>query len=99
MMYLSKIHIRGFKGFSNFQLPLKSGLNVLIGENAVGKSCIIDAIRLLLLEDEYGRSGVVESHFHKSYEKNAKPATSFRIRAEFSDLSEEEQIVFLPWTE
>ncbi len=99
MMYLSKIDIQGFKGFSNFQFPLKSGLNVLIGENAVGKSCIIDAIRLLLLEDEYGRSGVVESHFHKSYEKNAKPATSFRIRAEFSDLSEEEQIAFLPWTE
>ncbi len=99
MMYLSRIGIQGFKGFSNLKLPLKSGLNVLIGENAVGKSGIIDAIRLLLLEDEYGRSGIVESHFHKPFEKNAKPNESFRIRAVFSDLSDEERVAFLPWTE
>ena len=99
MMHLSKIEIQGFKGFSNLNLPLKRGLNVLIGENAVGKSGIIDAIRLLLLEDEYGRSGIVESHFYKPFEKNAKPDESFRIRAVFSDLSEEERVAFLPWTE
>lgn len=99
MMYLSSIEIQGFKGFDSIQLPLKGGLNVLIGENAVGKSGIIDAIRLLLLEDEYGRSGIVESHFHKTFEKNAEPSDSFRIRAEFSDLNEEERVAFLPWTE
>ncbi|MCB5288101.1 MAG: AAA family ATPase [Candidatus Cloacimonetes bacterium] len=99
MMHLSRIAIQGFKGFSDFHLPLKSGLNVLIGENAVGKSGIIDAIRLLLLEDEYGRSGVVESHFHKSFKKDAKPEKSFQIQAIFSDLSEEERVAFLPWTE
>lgn len=99
MMFLSKIEIQGFKGFSNFQLPLKSGLNVLIGENAVGKSGIIDAIRLLLLEDEYGRSGIDEAYFNKPFEKDSKPNESFRIRAVFSDLSEEERVAFLPWTE
>lgn len=99
MMYLSKIEIQCFKGFNSFQLPLKSGLNVLIGENAVGKSGIIDAIRLILLEDEYGRSGVDESYFHKPFEKDANAAESFRIRAVFSDLSEEERVAFLPWTE
>jgi predicted ATP-dependent endonuclease of OLD family len=99
MMHLSRIEIQGFKGFSNFQLPLKNGLNVLIGENAVGKSGIIDAIRLLLLEDEYGRSGVDEAHFNKPFKKDARPNESFRIRAVFSDLSEEERVAFLPWTE
>lgn len=98
-MHLSRIEIHGFKGFSSFQVPLKSGLNVLIGENAVGKSGIVDAIRLLLLEDEYGRSGINESHFHKPFEKDARPSESLRIRALFSDLSEEERVAFLPWTE
>jgi len=99
MMHLSRVEIQGFKGFSSFQIQLKRGLNVLIGENAVGKSGIIDAIRLLLLEDEYGRSGIVESHFHKPFEKDAEPNESFRIQAVFSDLSEEGRVAFLPWTE
>lgn len=98
-MYLSRMNIQGFKGFRQLELPLKAGLNVLIGENAVGKSGIIDAIRLLLLEDEYGRSGVVESHFHKPFIKDAKASELFQIRATFSKLSEEERVAFLPWTE
>ncbi|RWX44632.1 AAA domain-containing protein [Candidatus Electrothrix aarhusensis] len=99
MMHLSRVEIKGFKGFKDFQLPLTSGLNVLIGENAVGKTGIIDAIRLLLLEDEYGRNGIAESHFYKSFGENATPSESFRIRAVFSDLDEEERVAFLPWTE
>lgn len=98
-MYLSKIKIQGFKGFSDFQIRFKSGLNVLIGENAVGKSGIIDAIRLLLLEDEFGRSGIDEAHFYKPFKIDAKSNESFRIRAVFSDLNEEERVAFLPWTE
>ncbi|MCI5129985.1 MAG: DUF2813 domain-containing protein [Candidatus Electrothrix sp. EH2] len=98
-MHLSRLEIKNFKGFNDFQIPLKIGLNVLIGENAVGKTGIIDAIRLLLLEDEYGRSGITESHFYKPFEKNATPSESFRIRAVFSDLDEEERVAFLPWTE
>jgi len=98
-MHLSSLEIQGFKGFHSFQLPLKNGLNVLIGENAVGKSAIIDAIRLLLVEDEYGRSGVIESHFYKPFEKKAQATESFRIQAVFSGLNEEERVAFLPWTE
>lgn len=98
-MYLSNLNIQGFKGFNELHLPLRAGLNVLIGENAVGKSGIIDAIRLLLLEDEYGRSGVVESHFHRPFTKDAEASEQFQIQATFSGLTENERVAFLPWTE
>ena len=98
-MFLSQLNIQNFKGFKELKLPLREGLNVLIGENAVGKSGIIDALRLLLLEDEYGRSGIIESHFHKPFAKDAKASESFQIQAGFAGLNEEERVAFLPWTE
>ncbi len=54
-MYLKSISITGYKNFGNeFSIELNNGLNVLVGENGVGKSAIIDAIRHLLQEDEFG---------------------------------------------
>lgn len=49
-MYLSNIKIKNFRKFGSpgINLPLQPGLNVLIGENDSGKSCIIDAAKLVL---------------------------------------------------
>lgn len=44
---LTKIYVNGFKSLSNFELTLKSGLNVLIGPNAAGKTNICQAVGLL----------------------------------------------------
>jgi len=49
-----------------------------MGENGVGKTAIIDAIRLMLLEDEFGRRGISETDFHRPFEENAAAAESFR---------------------
>lgn len=99
-MYLSELKIKGYKVFnSEFNIKLNKGLTVLIGENGSGKTAIIDAIRLLLNEDEFGRIGISESHFHRPIDKTAREggAESIEVKGTFSSLSDDEQIAYLPW--
>lgn len=46
-MILEKMAVTGFRGINRLSLPLE-GNNVLIGENAWGKSSLLDALTLLL---------------------------------------------------
>lgn len=99
-MYLSQLKIKGYKVFnSEFNIKFNKGLTVLIGENGCGKTTVIDAIRLLLNEDEFGRVGITESHFHKSIEKSAREigSNSIEVYGTFSALGDDEQIAYLPW--
>ncbi|HIH36383.1 MAG TPA: AAA family ATPase [Methanocellales archaeon] len=99
-MYLRELHIEGYKGFKEpFSVSLQKGLNVIVGENASGKTAIINAIRLLLREDEFGHTPIIESDFHRPFGHSAESAKAFRLRAEFSDLSEKEHVAFLPWSD
>ncbi|HCN83905.1 MAG TPA: chromosome segregation protein SMC [Sphingobacteriaceae bacterium] len=99
-MYLSELKIKGYKAFNEeFNVKINHGLTVLIGENGCGKTAIIDSIRLLLNEDEFGRIGISESHFHRPFDKSAREggAESIEVKGTFSTLSEAEQIAYLPW--
>ncbi len=99
-MYLSEIEIEGYKIFKEkFTVKFNEGLTVLIGENGCGKSAIIDSIRVLLSEDEFGRVGITESDFHKELTKKSKEkgVEKIRIRGIFSNLNENEQVAYLPW--
>lgn len=97
-MYLSKLSIEGYKNFlEKFEITFAQGLNVLVGENAVGKSAIVDAIRLLLPEDEFGRKSISDFDFHRPFKKSKDRSKSFRIKGIFEELSKEELIAFLPW--
>jgi putative ATP-dependent endonuclease of OLD family len=99
-MYLSELNVKGYKVFKDeFIVSLNPGLTILIGENGCGKTAIIDSIRLLLNEDEFGRIGISESHFHRPLDKASSEAGAKRIevRGIFSDLQTDEQIAYLPW--
>jgi len=47
-MYLSKISIVGFRNLNGFTIDLRPGLNVILGANNIGKTNLLDALRLAL---------------------------------------------------
>jgi predicted ATP-dependent endonuclease of OLD family len=99
-MYLSCLRVKGFKTFDNeFTVRLNKGINVIVGENGSGKTAILDAIRLLLCEDEFNRTGITENCFHRALNLSAKSkgADQILLKAEFKGLKEIEQIAYLPW--
>lgn len=97
-MYINKISIEGYKNFSKkSEIVFRNGLNVLVGENGTGKSSIIDAFRLLLAEDEYGRMGIRDTDFHKPFKEKTTVADFMQIQATISGMEEEEKVAFLPW--
>jgi putative ATP-dependent endonuclease of the OLD family len=99
-MFLESMKIAGYKNFrEEFTVHFSKGLNVLVGENGVGKSAIIDAIRLVLLEDEFGRRGISESDFHRPFQENATAADAIHIQVQFVDLYREQMVAFLPWSD
>lgn len=96
-MYLSKIRIEGYRIFNKAVIvPLNRGLNLFVGENGCGKSTVIDAIRLLLNEDEYSRNGVNDEDFYSSLDKKIR-SEKISIKGKFTDLSEEKKVEYLTW--
>lgn len=73
-MILEHIDIRGFRGINQLSLPL-THINLLIGENAWGKSSLLDALSLLLsphsreyafsADDFYFTPGEVNDRVHR----------------------------------
>lgn len=56
-MYISKVKIENFKRYKGvFELNLKEGLNIIVGDNEAGKSTILEAINLALTGVINGRS-------------------------------------------
>ena len=45
-MHISKLKIRNFRGLEDIEFVPGSGINVLVGPNAVGKTSVLEAIRL-----------------------------------------------------
>jgi predicted ATP-dependent endonuclease of OLD family len=96
-MYISKLEIEGYKNCkSKSKILLKSGLNIIVGENGSGKTTIINALRLLLKENEYSHSYVVEQDFYKSFETR-EISERIKLDLELKDLSDEEKVTFFSW--
>jgi putative ATP-dependent endonuclease of the OLD family len=47
-MYISKIHIKGFRNFKDKEIFFNDGVNVIIGHNNAGKTNLIRAIALVI---------------------------------------------------
>ena len=47
-MYISKIHIVGYRNFKDKEISFKEGINVIIGPNNAGKSNLLRALDLVL---------------------------------------------------
>lgn len=98
-MFLSELHIEGYKNFGKkTTICFHKGLNVLVGENGVGKTAIIDALRLLFPEDDF-RNPISDTDFYCPFSKTKDAAESLRIHGKFEGLSKTEIVAFLPWTD
>lgn len=96
-MYLAEVRINNFRKFGEgangtpgLVLYLKEGLNVLIGENDSGKSCVIDAIRHVLLTQSREYIRLEKEDFHN----NAK---ELKIECRFKGLTINQAKDFLEW--
>jgi predicted ATP-dependent endonuclease of OLD family len=95
-MYISALQIEGYKNSQkNSTVALNKGLNILVGENGSGKTAIINALRLILRENE-SYFDFSEDDFYCSLDKN-EHSNEVKIVADFTDLSEDDKITFLTW--
>src|SRR5712671_3945090 len=99
-MYLANIKLWNFRKFGsgeefdiekpNLSLPLKQGLNVLIGENDSGKSAILDAIKLVLGTTSLEWNPTNDDDFFQDSKR-------FRIELTFDGLADTEAKNFTEW--
>lgn len=91
-MYLKRIEVENFRGLDAFELQLGPGLNVIVGENNIGKSAILDAIRLPLAPGSTGGDRIWprDTDIHR-YDG----ASSFKIDLYFGGLSDRQRGLFV----
>lgn len=98
-MHIQHVNINGYKGIKeNFEITFSAGMNIIVGENASGKSAIIDALRLILNENEFGNRFIEDTDFYTPFDNPTKSASSIAINCTFAGLSNEEKVAYLPWT-
>ncbi len=96
-MYISKLNIEGYKNCKNkSEIQLNKGLNILVGENASGKTTIINALRMILRENEFSFMNINEDDFYKSFKGNEQ-SRSIKIDISLEELSSDEEVTFLTW--
>ncbi|WP_459556851.1 ATP-dependent nuclease [Lacunimicrobium album] len=99
-MYLAQLEIENFRLFGtrdsvkHCSLALNPGINLLVGENDSGKTCIIDAIRLLVGTATADYFAISDDDFHIA---NGERAQSLTITGTFRGLSTEEAGALLEW--
>ena len=83
-MYLSKLKLKNFRKYRELEIPLKEGLNVLIGENDSGKTAIIDSIRILMGTQSYEYYFIDEKDFNDK-NKELEIECTFSFKKESND--------------
>jgi len=99
-MYLKHICAHNYRAFGDgtsapaLDWALNPGLNILVGENDAGKTCIIDAIRQVLLTTSYESIRLFEQDFHI---QGSIRANTLCIEATLCGLSPDQEASVLEW--
>jgi putative ATP-dependent endonuclease of OLD family len=90
-MHLATIHVKNFRNLRDFTLKLRPGLTVILGENNIGKTNLLDAVRLALTTT-YGGDSI-----RLSPEDLTRPGATNTIEVSlwFEQLTDDEQAEFL----
>lgn len=94
-MHLSRVRVQNYRGLEALDVPLQSGLNVLIGRNNIGKTSLINAIRLALgpSSSQGENLWLTADDFHRKG-PSAPPANTIAIELTFADLTESQRAFF-----
>ncbi len=91
-MYLSNVSITNFRNFEDLAMDFAPGLNVIVGENNIGKTNLFDAIRIALggasNQGEFVRA--TKEDLSKDRFGNIL-ASSFQVSLVYSGLDEDER--------
>jgi len=68
-MYISKIHIKGFRNFHDNEILFNDGINVIIGHNNSGKTNLIKALSLVINYDGSKRLEIDDFNKYTSIEE------------------------------
>ncbi|UCF82551.1 MAG: AAA family ATPase [Desulfobacteraceae bacterium] len=91
-MHLEDVYIEGFKSFSQrTSMGFQPGIGVIIGNNGVGKSNILDAIVWAMGENDLTKLRCLEQHeLFFSGSKDYPPADKIRVELNFKESKEKE---------
>lgn len=105
-MYLSKIHIKNFRGIEQLTVGFDKKLNVIIGSNGQLKTTLLDAIRLLYSWGKPNRNvEITKEDFHVTVKQeedgsvNTIIANKIDIVYLFEGLSEQQKGAFYQYLE
>lgn len=79
-MYISKIHIRGYRNFKDKVIEFHEGINVIIGPNNAGKSNLLRALDLVLNTDTSKKLTLFD--FCRNCTVNSLKAAAPKVRIE-----------------
>ena len=88
-MYISKIHIKGYRNFKDKTVEFHEGINVIIGPNNAGKSNLLRALDLVLNTDTSKRLTLFDFCRNCSVEELKVAAPKVRIEVSFCESTEE----------
>lgn len=91
-MYLSSVHIRNFRNFVDVVVELQCGLTVIVGENNIGKTNLVEAIKFALGS---ASAGPMKSHPSKEDLTRGSGANSFSVDLVFMGVTDEEMGQFV----
>ncbi|CAI2934339.1 ATP-dependent nuclease [Aminobacter niigataensis] len=79
-MFLSNVTVKNFRLFQDFSVRLNSGINVIVGENNSGKTCLVDALRYALSVNSGEWVRIQDRDFRKG-------TNAFSIQLKFEDIN------------
>ncbi len=88
-MYISKIHIIGYRNFKDKTVEFHEGINVIIGPNNAGKSNLLRALDLVLNTDTSKKLTLFDFCRNCTIKELKTAAPKVRIEVFFSESSEE----------
>lgn len=89
-MWLRKLTITNFRKIEELTIEFPQGLTVLVGENNVGKTTIIDALRLILFSSrDFESLRLTEDDFHSGTDY-----APIEISCTFTELTDEDEVHF-----